>query len=72
MARQGCVLQNTEIRRIIDLLASTDMNIPDIAQRLGCSRSAVVSINRKFGVRDYAGHRTTWNLLPAWQPKELV
>ena len=60
MARQGYVLQDSEVRRIVSLLASTDMTIPEIATRLGCSRSAVVSLNRKFQVRDYAGHRSTW------------
>jgi hypothetical protein len=72
MARQGCVLQQSEVRRIVSLLASTDMTIPAIAQRLGCSRSAVVSINRRFQVRDYAGHRSTWEVSPAWREKELV
>ncbi len=72
MARQGCVLQESEVRRIVSLLASTDMTIPEIAERLGCSRSAVVAINRKFQVRDYAGHRTTWNLTQVWQEKQMV
>jgi hypothetical protein len=37
-----------------------------IAERMDCSRSAVIAINRKFKVRDYAGRRTTW------QDSELV
>ena len=45
---------------------------PEIAQRLGCSRSAVVSINRKFQVRDYAGHRSTWNVSPAYKQESEV
>jgi hypothetical protein len=72
MAKQGCVLQQSEVRRIVSLLASTDMAIPAIAERFGCSRSAVVSINRKFQVRDYAGHRSTWEVSPAWREKQLV
>ena len=60
MARQGCALQDGEVQRIVHLLASTDMTIPDIAKRLGCSRSSVVAINRKFQVRNYSGHRSTW------------
>ena len=72
MARQGCVLRETEVQRIVSLLAETDMSIPEIAERLGCSRSAVVGINRKFQVRNYRGHRTTWELSPVWQEKELV
>jgi predicted DNA-binding protein YlxM (UPF0122 family) len=62
MAKQGCALTNQEIQRIITLLSSTDMSIPEIAQRMGCSRSAIASINRKFQVRDYAGLRSKWSL----------
>ena len=72
MARQGCVFQESEIRRIVSLLASTDMSIPEIAERLNCSRSAVVAINRKFQVRDYSGRRTTWELSREWQEKQIV
>jgi hypothetical protein len=61
-----------EVRRIVSLLASTDMTIPEIAERVGCSRSAVVSINRRFQVRDYAGRRTSWTLNPAWQEKQQL
>jgi hypothetical protein len=67
MGRQGCVLQDFEIRRILSLLASTHMTIPEIAERLGCSRSAIVSINRKFKVRDYGGHRSTWVVSAAYR-----
>ena len=62
MARQGCALQETEVRRIVNLLSSTDMTIQQIAERLSCSRSAVVAINRKFQVREYGGRRKTWVL----------
>ena len=72
MARQGCVLQDAEVRKMVSLLASTDMTIPEIAKRMGCSRSAIVSINRKFQVRDYAGHRSTWALTSVWQEKEMA
>ena len=72
MARQGCVLQESEIRRIVSLLASTDMSIPEIAERLSCSRSVVVAINRKFQVRDYSGRRTTWEVTQMWQQKQMV
>lgn len=62
MSRQGYALEDKEIQRIVHLLGSTDMTIPEIAQRLGCSRSTIVAINRKFAVRDYCGRRSTWNL----------
>jgi hypothetical protein len=60
MANQGRVLSEHQVRRIVSLLASTDMTIPEIAQRMGCSRSAVVSVNRHHGIRHYNGHRSTW------------
>jgi len=60
MAKQGSPLSETELRRIVHLLNSTEMTISEIAQRMGCSRSAVASINRRFHVRDYAGLRSVW------------
>lgn len=65
MARQGCALQEMEIRRIVGFLASTEMTIKEIAERTGCSRSTIIAINRRFGVRDYAGHRSTWEVTNA-------
>jgi hypothetical protein len=60
MGRQGCALGEREVEKILKLLASTEMSIPEIAERLGCSRSAVGAINRKFQVRNYGGNRGTW------------
>ena len=60
MAHQGRVLSEHQVRRIVSLLASTDMTIPEIAERMGCSRSAIVSVNRHHGIRNYNGHRSTW------------
>ena len=62
MARQGCALTKEKVQKIVTLLSSTDMTIPEIAARMGCSRSAIVSINRKSQVRDYAGLRSEWAL----------
>jgi hypothetical protein len=70
MARQGRPLQELELRKIIHLLASTDMSILEIAQRTGCSRGAIATINRKYKVRDYGGHRTTWKLEPAYRQNQ--
>jgi hypothetical protein len=67
VARQGCALQETEIRRIVSLLASTDMSLMDIAQRTGCSRGAIAAINRRYQVREYGGHRTSWALATPFQ-----
>ena len=62
MGRQGCNLSEVKIRTIIQLLASTDMQISDIAERMGCSRSLVVAINRRYEIRRYEGKRSSWNL----------
>jgi hypothetical protein len=70
VARQGCALEDSEIQRIVGLLASTDMSLTDIAQRTGCSRGAIAAINRRFQVREYAGHRTSWALTPAFRPAQ--
>jgi hypothetical protein len=70
MAKQGCALQESEIRKIVSLLASTDMSLIDIAQRTGCSRGAIAAINRRFQVREYAGHRTSWAVTPAFRGAE--
>ena len=68
MARQGCALEEFEIRKIVYLLASTDMSLIDIAQRTGCSRSAIAAINRRHQVRQYSGQRTSWAVTEAFRP----
>ena len=60
MARQGNALTEVQVRRIISLLSLEEITLSEIAQRMGCSKSAVVSINRRFQIRDYAGHRSVW------------
>ena len=71
MAKQGCALSSEEIRRIVFLLSETEMTVPQIAQRMQCSPSAVLSINRRFTVRFYGGLRKTW-LRVASQTRELA
>jgi len=61
VAGQGRSLDKSEIQSIVDLLRTTDLTIAAIAERMGCSRSAVVTINRKYQVRDYRGRRSTWD-----------
>jgi hypothetical protein len=63
MARQGRSLPEEQVQKIVHLLISTEMSICDIAKRMGCSHSVIVSINRKFGVRHYAGMRREWTLM---------
>jgi hypothetical protein len=60
MAVQGKAFSETELQRIVYLLRTTEMAIGDIAQRMRCSRSAIVSINRRYQVREYAGLRSVW------------
>jgi len=62
MARQGQALSEHEVQRILHLLTSTEMSITDIAKRMGCGRSVIASINRKYRVRQYAGMRSQWTL----------
>jgi len=63
MARQGRSLSAEQVQKIVHLLISTEMSICDIARRMGCSHSVIVSINRKFGVRQYAGLRREWTVI---------
>src|SRR5437763_13557599 len=53
MASKGRAFSPEEIRRIVFLLSTTEMSTADIAERMGCSRSAVMAINRKCQVRAY-------------------
>jgi hypothetical protein len=75
MARQGRFFSDYEIRTIKGLLLTTDLSIGFIAERMGCSSSAVASINRKYQVRNYQGRRSNWtieseNLIPASSPNQ--
>jgi len=65
MARQGCSMSEMEIRRIAFLLSETDLVVAAIAERMDCSKSAIMSINRRFQIRDYGQHRNKWNVRPA-------
>jgi hypothetical protein len=60
--RQGQVLHEAEILKIVRLLRSTELTLTEIATRMLCSRSYVAGINRRYRVRIYAGHRNTWEV----------
>jgi DNA-binding MurR/RpiR family transcriptional regulator len=60
MAGQGHYISDKSIRQVVHLLASTEMTVREIAERMGYSKSAVITINRKFQVRKYDGLRTRW------------
>ena len=62
MLGQGRYMSELQIKTIVRLLSSTEMSIEDIAKRIGCSKSAVMSVNRRFSVRRYAGSRAHWKL----------
>jgi len=66
MGSRGKALSENQVRRIISLLASTELTVPEIAERMGCSRSTVVSVNRFHGIRDYQGHRSVWVCNPSF------
>ena len=57
---QGKRFSETQLARIKQLLADTDMAISDIAARLDCSKSSILSINRRFNIRHYNGRRARW------------
>ena len=62
MGNQGRSLTEREVLRIIALLATTELSMPEIATRMGCSRSAVTAVNSKHGIRNYEGSRAKWKL----------
>jgi DNA invertase Pin-like site-specific DNA recombinase len=51
MAGQGRMLSGDVIRRVIHLLASTEMTTSEIARRMSVSRSTILAINRKSQAR---------------------
>lgn len=59
---QGRPLSEIKIERIKTLLATTDLSLCDIAERMGCARGRVVFINQKFQIRLYGNKRTSWAL----------
>ena len=63
---QGKYFSEDEVSRIVMLLRESDMSLPELADRMHCSRSAIASINRKFQVRVYDGKRSQWSL--NWKP----
>jgi len=60
MNGQGRSMRGDEVQQVIHLLFSTDMTVGEIAERMSCSKSTVISINRRFQVREYGGLRSSW------------
>ena len=57
---QGRPLTELKINRIKMLLTTTDLSLPQIAERMGCTPGRVVSINQRFQIRMYGKSRTSW------------
>jgi hypothetical protein len=60
--RQGKRLAAEKIEKIKNLLATTDMTMAEIAERMHCSRGRVIFINRKFRIRIYGKKRSAWTV----------
>lgn len=58
----GRDLTDHEIHTVVKLLATTDMPIEFIAERMHLSRSTIININKNYHVRNYAGHRSCWTV----------
>jgi len=69
---QGRYFSQEEVNRIKSLLTSTDMTLQEIATRMGCAKSSIVSINQTFQIRDYRGRRTYWVLADNTVPRTTV
>ena len=59
---QGRRLSEAEASRIKHFLSETEMSISAIATRMCCSKATIVSLNRRFNIRDYNGKRTCWQM----------
>jgi len=59
---QGKCFSDEELDRIVRLLRDSELTLPEIANRMRCSRSAVAAINRRYQVRVYEGKRHQWSL----------
>jgi hypothetical protein len=59
---QGKPLSAAKVEKIKKLLATTDLSMVEIAERMGCNRSRVVSINTKFRIRMYGKKRSSWTV----------
>jgi hypothetical protein len=54
-------MSEEDVRQIVHLLSSTEMAVSEIGERMSCSRSTIISINRRFEVRQYNGLRSSWS-----------
>jgi hypothetical protein len=61
MARRPS-LSEQQVKRVVTLLASTEMTLSAIAERMTCSKGTIAAINRRFQVRKYTGPKSRWIL----------
>jgi hypothetical protein len=62
MPRSGVRFSTERIEKIKKLLATTDLSLGEIAERMDCSRAAVASINAKWRIRIYGKKRNSWKV----------
>jgi len=59
---QGRHFSTETIEKIKRLLATTDLSIPAIAERMACSKSTIASLNDKYRIRAYDKKRSSWTV----------
>ena len=59
---RGRAMSSDRVHTIVRLLRDTDMTLSEIAERVHCSRSAVITVNQKSRVRSYGGLRSSWTV----------
>ena len=57
---QGRYFSTEELDKIKYLLSSTDLTLQEIAMRMDCAKSSVVTINQNSHIREYRGRRCFW------------
>ena len=57
---QGRYFSTEELDKIKYLLSSTDLTLQEIAMRMDCAKSSVVTINQNSHIREYRGRRRYW------------
>ena len=58
---QGRYFSSQEIDKIKYLLSTTDLTLQEIATRMSCAKSSIVTINQNFHIREYRGRRRYWD-----------
>lgn len=59
---QGKVLEPDVVSKVVKLLKETDLGMFLIAERMKISRHSVYAVNKKYGIREYDGKRSTFTL----------